>query len=124
MLRLAESTTFFPRPNCSILHINVASRAAIEDYGNTIPLEALQSLDSMEGVYAEPVAEIAPAQPRPVSPKPSVLPGYLLVGAATLLAYLIHYLPLPPFRVVSETGARYPVSAAILAILVGMAVRN
>jgi uncharacterized integral membrane protein (TIGR00698 family) len=88
-----------------------------------IPLEALQSLDSMEGVYAEPVAEIQP--PEALPDKPALLPGYVLALSVTALSYLIHYLPLAPFRVVSESGGvRYPISATTIAILAGMAVRN
>jgi uncharacterized integral membrane protein (TIGR00698 family) len=87
-----------------------------------IPLEALLSLDSMEGVYARPVAEVKPPSPKP--PKPSLLPGYILALVVTAFAYLVHYLPFPPFRVAAATGVRYPVSAAIVAILAGMAVRN
>src|ERR1700686_1254981 len=87
-----------------------------------IPAEALLSLDSMEGVYARPVAEIKSPQSR--LPKTSPLPGYILALAVTGLAYLIHYLPFPPFRVTGASGVRYPLSAAIVAILAGMAVRN
>ncbi|HEY3835747.1 MAG TPA: putative sulfate exporter family transporter, partial [Bryobacteraceae bacterium] len=87
-----------------------------------IPLEALQSLDSMEGVYAQPVAEIKPSKAAPA--KTSPVPGYLLALAVTALAYLIHYLPFAPFRVEGAAGVRYPVSAAIVAIVAGMAVRN
>jgi uncharacterized integral membrane protein (TIGR00698 family) len=87
-----------------------------------IPLEALQSLDSMEGVYAQPVAEIKPQKAPPA--KASPVPGYALALAVTAFAYLVHYLPFPPFRVVGVAGIRYPVSAAIVAILAGMAVRN
>src|SRR5690348_12601646 len=87
-----------------------------------IPFEALLSLESMEGVYARPVAEIKAPQRRPA--KTSPLPGYLLALAVTALAYLIHYLPFPPFRVTGAAGVRYPLSAAILAIVGGIGVRN
>jgi uncharacterized integral membrane protein (TIGR00698 family) len=88
-----------------------------------IPLEALLSLDSMEGVYARPVAEIkSPPQSRP--PKTSPLPGYILTLSVTALAYLIHYLPFPPFRVTGASGVRHPLGAAIFAMLAGMGVRN
>ena len=87
-----------------------------------IPLGALRSLDSMEGVYAQPVAEIKPSQTRP--PATSPLQGYILALAVTALAYLIYYLPFPPFRVTGASGVRHPLSAAILAMLVGMAIRN
>jgi uncharacterized integral membrane protein (TIGR00698 family) len=105
------------------------SSAAVssERFGSAsgIPLEALQSLDSMEGVYAQPVAELKPSAAPPA--KPSVLPGYALALVVAALAYLVHYLPFPPFRVIepgSAAGVRYPVSAAIIAILAGMAIRN
>jgi uncharacterized integral membrane protein (TIGR00698 family) len=42
----------------------------------------------------------------------------------TAAAYGLHYLPVPPFRVVAGPGARYPVSAAIIAIVAGVLVRN
>jgi uncharacterized integral membrane protein (TIGR00698 family) len=87
-----------------------------------IPAEALLSLDCMEGVYARPVAEVKSPHSRPL--KASPLPGYILALAVTALAYLIHYLPFPPFRVTGASGVRYPLSAAIVAILAGMAVRN
>src|SRR4051812_32109054 len=88
-----------------------------------IPLEALRSLDSMEGVYARPVAEIkAPPQLR--RPKTSPLSGYVLTLVVTAFAYLVHYLPFPPFRVTGASGVRHPLSAAIVAMLAGIAVRN
>jgi len=87
-----------------------------------IPPEALLSLDSMEGVYAQPVAEIKSSPTR--APKPSQLPGYILALAVAALAYLIHYLPFPPFRVTAASGVRYPMSAAIISMLAGIAVRN
>ncbi len=68
------------------------------------------------------MAEIKPPESRP--PKTSPLPGYILALAVTALAYLIHYLPFPPFRVTGASGVRYPLSAAIVAIVAGMAVRN
>jgi hypothetical protein len=77
-----------------------------------IPREAQLSLDSMEGVYAQPVAEIKSAPARP--PTTSQLPGYTLTLAVTALAYLIHYLPFPPFRVTGASGIRYPLSAALI----------
>lgn len=90
------------------------------NYG--IPLEALLSLDCMEGGYTRPVAEIRPPQAR--LPKTSPVPGYILALAVTASAYLIHYLPFPPFRVTGASGVRYPLSAAIVAMLAGIAVRN
>jgi len=68
------------------------------------------------------VAEIKSPQIR--TPETSPLSGYILALAVTAFAYLIHYLPFPPFRVTSASGVRHPLSAAILAILAGIAVRN
>ncbi|MSV35509.1 MAG: putative sulfate exporter family transporter [Bryobacterales bacterium] len=93
---------------------------AATSYG--IPLEALLSLDCMEGSYTRPLTEIKRPHGRP--PRASALPGYLLGLTVTASAYLIHYLPFPPFRVISASGVRYPLSAAILAMLAGIAVRN
>ena len=76
----------------------------------------------MEGGYARPVAEVKPSHVRP--PMASPLPGYALAFAVTALAYLIHFLPFPPFRVTGASGARYPLSAAILAMVAGIAIRN
>src|SRR6267154_966906 len=79
--------------------------------------EALLSLDSMEGLYA------AAAKPK-ARPAVHAPPWWAYIPAVvvTAIAYAIHYLPLPPFRVVSASGARYPVSAAIIAILGGVLV--
>ena len=89
----------------------------------SISAEALLSLDSMEGVYSLPVVETAP--PKPPARKPQVLwPGYALACAVAAVAYAIHYLPVAPFRVASASGVRYPVSAAIVAILSGVTLRS
>jgi uncharacterized membrane protein YadS len=48
------------------------------------------------------------------------IPALLLTG----VAYGVHFLPVVPFRVVSASGARYPVSAAIIAIVAGLFARN
>jgi uncharacterized integral membrane protein (TIGR00698 family) len=87
--------------------------------------EALLSLDSMEGIHQLPrVAE--PVRKPLVAPKQEVQSwrGYLLPAAVAVLAYGIHYLPIPPFRVISGSGTRYPVSAAIIAMVAGLLVRN
>src|SRR5690348_17286883 len=90
---------------------------------SSISAEALLSLDSMEGVYSLPVVETAP--PKPPARTPQVIwPGYALACAVAALAYAIHYLPAPPFRVASASGVRYPVSAAIVAILSGVTLRS
>ncbi|MBZ5725840.1 MAG: putative sulfate exporter family transporter [Acidobacteriia bacterium] len=84
--------------------------------------EALLSLDSMEGIHQLPESAVpklaAPALPAP--PWWAYIPAVLLTG----IAYGLHYLPVPPFRVVSGAGVRYPVSSAIIAIVAGVLVRN
>jgi uncharacterized integral membrane protein (TIGR00698 family) len=69
----------------------------------------------MEGSVYLPAVERRPAEPRlKLAPKP-LWPGWLVSVAVAGLAYGIHYLPFAPFRV----GDRRPISAAILAILLG-----
>ncbi len=83
--------------------------------------ETLRSLGSMEGAYALPIVErekrgrAAPAPPEKLNP----WPGWSVAAAVAALAYAIHYLPFPPFRVEGASGVRRPVSAAILAIFAG-----
>lgn len=52
------------------------------------------------------------------------VPGLALAILVAVFAYGIHYLPLPPFRIERGGEVFYPVSAALLAILLGMLVRN
>jgi uncharacterized integral membrane protein (TIGR00698 family) len=74
----------------------------------------------MEGNFYRPIVETRPAGPViKLAPKP-LWPGWLLSIAVAALAYAIHYLPVAPFRV----GDRRPISAAILAILVGAVAAN
>jgi uncharacterized integral membrane protein (TIGR00698 family) len=69
----------------------------------------------MEGSVYLPAVERRPPEPRlKLAPKP-LWPGWLTSIAVAASAYAIHYLPFPPFRV----GDRRPISAAILAILIG-----
>jgi uncharacterized integral membrane protein (TIGR00698 family) len=83
--------------------------------------ETLRSLGSMEGAYVLPIVERqkrGPAAPAP-SKKLNPWPGWAVAAAVTAIAYAIHYLPFPPFRVEGASGVRRPVSAAILAIFAG-----
>jgi uncharacterized integral membrane protein (TIGR00698 family) len=74
----------------------------------------------MEGSVYLPAVERRPAQPRvKLAPKP-LWPGWLTSIGVAALAYAVHYLPFAPFRV----GERRPISAAILAILVGALAAN
>ena len=72
----------------------------------------------MEGIHQLPKALDQPAVP--ATPWWAYVPAVLV----TLLAYGLHYLPVPPFRVMAGEGARYPVSAAIIAMVAGVLVRN
>lgn len=93
-------------------------------YYDSISSEALLSLDSMEGVYSLPVIEKRSAAAPKAAPRDSVWPGYYLSALTAAIAYAIHYLPFAPFQVASESGVRRPVSAAIVAILGGVLIRN
>src|ERR1700724_1710960 len=92
-------------------------------YYDSISSDALLSLDSMEGVYSLPVVEKRSTAPKP-APRDSLWPRYYLTALTAAVAYGIHYLPFAPFQVSSETGVRRPVSAAIVAILGGVLIRN
>jgi uncharacterized integral membrane protein (TIGR00698 family) len=77
----------------------------------------------MEGLHALPLAPAAKPKPKgPVLRQWSQ--GYVLALLVAAVSYALHYLPFPPFRVISASGSRYPVSAAIIAILAGVALRN
>ena len=83
------------------------------------------SLGCMEGLYDTIVSSsVGPSQVTVV--RPAHWPGYVLAGVVALLAYIIHYLPFPPFQYVAGASGkvRYPVSAAIIAILLGLVLRN
>lgn len=84
--------------------------------------DAYDALGCMEGVYDLPLVE-----PRPAAPAAPVRPlwqGYALSILVCVAAYGAHYLPFAPFRVAIEGDVRRPISAAILAIVLGLIVRN
>jgi len=90
---------------------------------STLSEEALVSYGSMEG-WSEPAVSAGRAEPRKVEKRAAPWRGYALAAAVAAAAYLLHYLPFPPFRVAGEFGVRRPLSAAILALLAGVAARN
>src|ERR1700722_19818725 len=90
--------------------------------GRTLSDEALLSLDSMEGLYEPPV--VARKKPVPAHAHTSPLTGYGSVLLIVALAYGFHYLPFAPFQVAAEHGTRRPISASILAILIGVIARS
>ncbi|HEY2019351.1 MAG TPA: putative sulfate exporter family transporter, partial [Bryobacteraceae bacterium] len=76
----------------------------------------------MEGIHSLPESALRP-KPKPVVQAPPWW-AYMPAVIVTTFAYGIHDLPFPPFRVMSASGARYPVSAAIIAMVGGVLVRN
>jgi uncharacterized integral membrane protein (TIGR00698 family) len=77
----------------------------------------------MEGLYDPIVATsttVAPAAAK----RHELLPGYAFAAGVALLAMLAHRLPFAPFTVAVEAGTRHPISGAILAILIGLTLRN
>lgn len=84
--------------------------------------EAYASLGAMDGIFepsAPPVT--AKAEARKAS---ELLPGYALAGVVAAAAYGVHYLPFAPFQVVQGAAVRRPISSAIIAILLGLLIRN
>lgn len=92
-------------------------------YYGSLDADALASLGSMEGLDVPiVVTRSAPEKKKPA--RPPIWPGYVAAFLITVAAYLVHYLPFAPFRVVGEFGVRRPVSQAIIAILLGALARN
>ncbi len=54
----------------------------------------------------------------------SIPPGLALSAVVAAAAYGIHYLPITPFQVGAGLDVRHPISAAIIAVLVGVLVSN
>lgn len=92
-------------------------------YGIPFTSDTLLSLGCMEGLYGDIVGAAGPSE---VAAKPAVnvWPGYGLAAGLAVLAYGLHYLPIAPFSVLGSEGVRHPLSAAIIAILLGLVVRN
>ena len=74
----------------------------------------------MEGVYEPLVTTTAEPPKAPVS----LRSGYILAACVAALAYIVHLLPIAPFSVTGEAGVRHPISAAIIAIVSGLLLRN
>jgi uncharacterized integral membrane protein (TIGR00698 family) len=55
-------------------------------------------------------------------PRTSTLPGLALAVAIAIAAYELHELPVPPFSI--GEPARHPIDAMLIAIVLGMLVRN
>lgn len=90
---------------------------------DTLNADASLSLASMEGLY-EPIVEKAAPEDEAAKRRLSVWAGYWLAGAVGAAAFVLHYLPVAPFGIQSASGLRHPISAAIIAIITGVLVRN
>ncbi len=105
--------------------INDYDPSGMSIYGSVVTLSpaAVVSLGSMEGVPApgssprsSVVDQAAPT--RLQLPEPAV--GIALAAAVTLAAYALHHLEVWPFRI----AGKQQISATLLAIVLGLAVRN
>ncbi len=84
--------------------------------------EAFLSLGSMEGMFE---AVVAPKAPAVAKPWVKLAPGYALSIGLAVFAYLVHELPFAPFSVAGVSGIlRHPISPPILAVLLGLFLRN
>jgi uncharacterized integral membrane protein (TIGR00698 family) len=84
--------------------------------------DAFLSLGSMEGLF-EAVVEPAKAA-APVRHWAQLAPGYALSIGVACLAYALHALPVAPFTVAGESGVRHPIGPAIIAVILGLLIRN
>ncbi len=84
--------------------------------------DAYLSLGSMEGVYETPFVHSLPkAQAKPVS---RLWPGFLLAAGVAAMSFALHNAPFAPFAVGEAGSIRRPISDAIIAIVLGLLVRN
>jgi uncharacterized integral membrane protein (TIGR00698 family) len=91
-------------------------------FARSLSAEALLSLGSMEGLISHVVEPSAAA---PARAWVKLVPGYALSISIAIVAYLLHELPIAPFSVIGDGGVlRHPISAAIIAVLLGLLIRN
>lgn len=107
---------------------DIASKLALHDdlgrpavFARNLTPDAFLSLGSMEGLYE---AVVAPKAAAPATHWAKLAPGYALSIGVACLAYALHELPFAPFTVVGESGARHPIGPAIIAVILGLLVRN
>ncbi len=91
--------------------------------GPSLSSDAFLSLGCMEGLF-DSIVTPARAPEKAARAAAALRPGYVLAIGVTGFAYLLHFAPIVPFTVASEGGVRHPVSAAIIAILIGLLLRN
>lgn len=90
-------------------------------YGAALSSDAFLSLGSMEGLFE---TVVAPRVSAPAVPRASVLPGYLAAGIVATIAFAVHTLPIVPFTLTKGDSIRHPISAAMIAIVLGLLLRN
>ncbi|MFQ5412883.1 MAG: YeiH family protein [Phycisphaerae bacterium] len=95
----------------------------VTTYAGDLSAEAFRSLGSMEGFF-EPLPARVEAAATVARAPAGVWPGYGVAAIVAACAYIAHYLPIAPFTVTSASGARHPVSAAIIAVVAGVVLRN
>src|SRR3972149_3119346 len=107
---------------------DIASKLALHDdlmrpavYARNLSPDAFLSLGSMEGLFE---AVVAPRAAAPPTHWAKLAPGYALSIGLACLAYTLHELPFAPFTVVGSSGVRHPVGPAIIAVILGLLVRN
>lgn len=99
---------------------DVHSAAALSPH---LKPDTFLSLGSMEGMFE---AVVSPARAKaPPHPWIKLAPGYALSILIAGLAYVLHELPVAPFTILGEGGVvRHPIGPAIIAVLVGLLIRN
>lgn len=95
---------------------------SVSPFGSSLSAEAFTSWGSMEGVYSPVVTRVKGTGLTSVWAP--LAPGYAMAAGVVLLAFLVHRLPFAPFTVYSDAGTRHPVSTAIIALIVGLLLRN
>jgi uncharacterized integral membrane protein (TIGR00698 family) len=107
---------------------DIASKFALHDdlvrpavYARNLSPDAFLSLGSMEGLFE---AVVAPRAAAPPTHWAKLAPGYVLSIGVACLAYALHELPFAPFTIVGVSGVRHPVGPAIIAVILGLLIRN
>jgi len=107
---------------------DLASKLALHDdltrpavYARNLSPDAFLSLGSMEGLFE---AVVAPKAAAPPTHWAKLAPGYVLSIGVACLAYALHELPFAPFTVVGQSGIRHPIGPAIIAVILGLLIRN
>ncbi len=95
-------------------------------YVGPLTHEAFASFGSMEGMVQPTIQPVEVQEPTAKAAAPATphWPGYVMAAVTALAAYLLCDLPFAPFTIQGAESVRHPISAAILAILIGVFLRN